>query len=250
MKFYPPVKGRDLRAAVTARSIPGAGVRINGGCRRVRAKGEEILVTFPIEAAAMVRLQLSRLTHSKTKQSLFSRWRRRAEISSKETSQRPRVSLILGAAMETPGPAVPLFLLALLLPGISAGRCNMTGIWWNDLGSFLYLSEAKDLSLNGRYQTAVEVAVGEAGADRQAPVFGIRHDGKEPTFSMSAAWAGGSITSWVGQCLVLEDGHQILKTMWLLRSPVSSLQDNWQSTRIGEDTFHRTAGDVLSKDQY
>ncbi|XP_059804963.1 avidin-related protein 1-like [Hypanus sabinus] len=196
----------------------------------------------------MVRLQCS---HSKTKQSLFSRWRTLAEISSKSTTAgggRTSVRTTAGAAMETPGPAVRLFLLALVLPGISAGRCNMTGIWWNSLGSFFHLSEARNLSLSGRYRTAVEAAVGEAGADRQAPVFGIRHGGREPTFTMSVAWAGGSITSWVGQCLMLEDGHQILKTTWLLRSPVSSLQDVWQSTRIGEDTFHQATGDVLSKE--
>ncbi|XP_051889253.1 avidin-like [Pristis pectinata] len=163
--------------------------------------------------------------------------------------QREREPLILRAAMEASGPAAPLILLALILPGISAGRCNMTGIWWNDLGSSFYLSEAENLTLSGRYRTAVEAAAGEAGADRQAPVVGIRHGGREPTFTMSTAWAGGSITSWVGQCLILEDGHQILKTMWLLRSPVASLQDDWKSTRIGQDTFHQTARDVLSKNR-
>ncbi|XP_055510009.1 avidin [Leucoraja erinacea] len=151
--------------------------------------------------------------------------------------------------MAAPSPCIVLFILALVVPGISAGRCNMTGTWWNVLGSTFYLSEAENSSLRGRYQTAVEAAAGEAGPDGLAPVIGIRHSGREPTFSMSTVWAGGSITSWVGQCLMQEDGNQVLKTMWLLRSPVASLEEDWKSTRVGQDTFYRIAKDVLSNDE-
>ncbi|XP_069785466.1 avidin [Narcine bancroftii] len=146
--------------------------------------------------------------------------------------------------MNTPSPAIAL-LLPLIIPGTWAAHCNMSGIWWNDLGSVFHLSEAENLTLNGRYQTAVEATVGEAGPNNQAPVIGIRHGAKEPTFTMSTAWAGGSITSWVGQCLILDDGHQILKTMWMLRSPVASLHDDWKATRIGQDTFYRATKDIL-----
>ncbi|GCB69875.1 hypothetical protein scyTo_0010655, partial [Scyliorhinus torazame] len=123
---------------------------------------------------------------------------------------------------------------------VSAGGCNMTGFWRNDLGSVFYLSEARNFRLNGQYLTAVEAAREEAGPEKQAQVIGIRSNGKEPTFSMSTAWAGGSITSWVGQCLILEGGQQVLKTTWLLRSPATSLQEDWKATRIGQDTFHQT----------
>ncbi|XP_067860644.1 avidin-related protein 4/5-like [Heptranchias perlo] len=147
--------------------------------------------------------------------------------------------------MERRSFAFSLFLLSFLAPGILAGSCNITGSWRNDLGSVFYLSETNHFVLSGRYLTAVETARDEAGPRRQAQVIGIRNKGKEPTFSMSTAWAGGSITSWVGQCLMLEDGQQVLKTMWLLRSPATSLQEDWKSTRIGQDTFHRTSGDIL-----
>ncbi|XP_072339327.1 avidin-related protein 1-like [Scyliorhinus torazame] len=142
--------------------------------------------------------------------------------------------------MERPVSAFSLFLLAFLAPGILAGGCNMTGFWRNDLGSVFYLSEAQNFRLNGQYLTAVEAAREEAGPEKQAQVIGIRSNGKEPTFSMSTAWAGGSITSWVGQCLILEGGQQVLKTTWLLRSPATSLQEDWKATRIGQDTFHQT----------
>ncbi|XP_078257354.1 avidin [Rhinoraja longicauda] len=152
--------------------------------------------------------------------------------------------------MEAPSHGIVLFILfilALVVPGISAGSCNMTGIWWNDLGSTFYLIEADNSRLSGRYQTAVEAAEREAGPDGMAPVIGIRHSGREPTFSMSTVWAGGSITSWVGQCFMQEDGKQVLKTMWLLRSPVANLQEDWKSTRIGQDTFYQIAKDVPLK---
>ncbi|XP_041073212.1 avidin-related protein 1-like [Carcharodon carcharias] len=141
--------------------------------------------------------------------------------------------------------AISLCLLAFSTPGILADGCNMTGFWRNELGSVFYLSEAEDLTLNGQYLTAVEAAREEAGPERQAQVIGIRNNGREPTFSMSTAWAGGSITSWVGQCLLLEGGQQVLKTTWLLRSLATSLQDDWKSTRIGQDTFRQTNGAIL-----
>ncbi|XP_038634019.1 avidin-related protein 1-like [Scyliorhinus canicula] len=147
--------------------------------------------------------------------------------------------------MERPISAFSLFLLAFLAPGILAGGCNMTGFWRNDLGSVFYLSEAQNFRLNGQYLTAVEAAREEAGPEKQAQVIGIRSNGKEPTFSMSTAWAGGSITSWVGQCLILEGGQQVLKTTWLLRSPATSIQEDWKATRIGQDTFHQTNEAIL-----
>ncbi|XP_078082111.1 avidin [Mustelus asterias] len=144
--------------------------------------------------------------------------------------------------------AFALSLWAFLAPGILAGSCNMTGFWQNDLGSVFYLRETRNLMLKGQYMTAVEAAREEAGPDKRAEVIGIKSNGKEPTFSMSTAWAGGSITSWVGQCLMLEGGQQTLKTMWLLRSPATSLQEDWKSTRIGQDTFRQTSGSILKMD--
>ncbi|XP_043570489.1 avidin [Chiloscyllium plagiosum] len=140
--------------------------------------------------------------------------------------------------------AISLFLVAFFAPGILAGVCNMTGLWQNDLGSVLNLNEIENYKLKGKFLTAVEAAKGEAGSDRRARVIGIKNNGKEPTFSMSVAWAGGSITSWVGQCLMLEDGQQILRTTWLLRSPATNLLEDWKTTRIGQDTFHQINGDI------
>lgn len=40
-----------------------------------------------------------------------------------------------------------------------------------------------------------------------------------------------STTVFTGQCFVDEHGKEILKTMWLLRSHVNSIDDDWKATR-------------------
>jgi len=39
-----------------------------------------------------------------------------------------------------------------------------------------------------------------------------------------------SITVFTGQCFVDKEGKEVLKTMWLLRSHVDSIQDDWKAT--------------------
>ena len=39
-----------------------------------------------------------------------------------------------------------------------------------------------------------------------------------------------SVTVFTGQCFVDEEGKEILKTMWLLRSHVDSIKDDWKAT--------------------
>uniref|UniRef100_V9LEJ9 Avidin-related protein 3 n=1 Tax=Callorhinchus milii TaxID=7868 RepID=V9LEJ9_CALMI len=132
-----------------------------------------------------------------------------------------------------------------VLPTARAEGCNMTGLWRSGLGSAVHLAERGGGALRGRYMTAVEVQKGDAAPE--SDVMGVRNTGRNPTFSFSVAWAAGSTTSWVGQCFVQEDGQEVLKTMWLLRSSATSPQENWAAVRIGEDTFHRSPGNVVSE---
>lgn len=39
-----------------------------------------------------------------------------------------------------------------------------------------------------------------------------------------------STTVFTGQCFVDEDGKEVLKTMWLLRSRVDKIKDDWKAT--------------------
>ncbi|KAG1970653.1 avidin [Pimephales promelas] len=118
--------------------------------------------------------------------------------------------------------------------------CNITGVWRNELGSTLHV-KADGSEIRGVYQTAVESMSGAAGLDRTAKVIGLVGDGTQPTVSFSVLWEKGSCSAWVGQCFILGDGAQVLKTLWMLRSLADSLAGDWGSTRLGEDLFFKTS---------
>ncbi|ROL54473.1 Avidin [Anabarilius grahami] len=117
--------------------------------------------------------------------------------------------------------------------------CNITGVWRNELGSTLHV-KADGSEVRGVYETAVESTRGAAGEHRTARVIGIVGDGTQPTVSFSVLWEKGSCSAWVGQCFILHDGAQVLKTFWMLRSVADNLAGDWGSTRLGEDLFFKT----------
>ncbi|TRY71380.1 hypothetical protein DNTS_003436, partial [Danionella cerebrum] len=117
--------------------------------------------------------------------------------------------------------------------------CNITGMWRNELGSRLYV-KANGSKVSGVYHTAVESMSNAAGENRIARVTGFVGEGAQPTVSFSVLWKKGSCSAWVGQCFVLHDGGEVLKTFWMLRSVSDSLAEDWGSTRLGEDVFFKT----------
>ncbi|XP_051540904.1 avidin [Myxocyprinus asiaticus] len=114
--------------------------------------------------------------------------------------------------------------------------CNITGVWRNELGSTLRM-KADGSEVRGVYQTSVESARGAAGPERKAKILGIVGGGPQPTISFAVMWEKGSCSAWVGQCFILPNGTQVLKTFWLLRSVAYDLAGDWGSTRLGEDVF-------------
>ncbi|NXO56984.1 AVID protein, partial [Aramus guarauna] len=140
--------------------------------------------------------------------------------------------------------ATPLLLvlsLALVAPSLSKEKCVLTGRWMNDLGSNMTIG-----ALNGKgefagsYLTAVTATTNEI---RVSPLQGSqqRTNGKsQPTFGFTVNWSFSDTTTvFTGQCFVDKDGKEILKTMWLLRSNVDFIKDDWKATRVGTNTFHR-----------
>ncbi|KFO89742.1 Avidin, partial [Buceros rhinoceros silvestris] len=71
----------------------------------------------------------------------------------------------------------------------------------------------------------------------ESPLQGSQHSTNQkshPTFGFTVNWSfSDSVTVFTGQCFcfVDEDGEEILKTMWLLRSQVDSMKDDWKATR-------------------
>ncbi|KAM4691203.1 avidin-related protein 4/5-like [Rhinophrynus dorsalis] len=115
-------------------------------------------------------------------------------------------------------------------------RCNVSGVWVNSLGSVLTLSVEGPL-LSGSLRSSVESSAGAAGKEKIGKLVGLLGDGEHATFAMSVMWSGGSVSTWAGQCF-LRSHCPVLRTLWLLRSEAGTEDKNWQSTRIGEDTFH------------
>ncbi|NP_001188371.1 avidin precursor [Danio rerio] len=124
-------------------------------------------------------------------------------------------------------------------PNAKVSSCNVTGVWRNELGSTLRV-KAEGSEVRGVYQTAVESTRGAAGHHRSARIIGMVSDGTQPTVSFSVLWEKGSCSAWVGQCFILDDGAQVLKTFWMLRSVADNLASAWGSTRMGEDIFFKT----------
>ncbi|KAM9213203.1 avidin-like [Leptosomus discolor] len=140
--------------------------------------------------------------------------------------------------------AIPFLLvlsLALVAPGLSARKCVLTGSWINDLGSNMTIG-----ALNGRgdfvgsYHTAVTATTNEI---QVSPLQGSQHrtnQKSQPTFGFTVNWSfSDSVTVFTGQCFVDEDGKEVLKTMWLLRSRVDNINNDWKATRVGINVFTR-----------
>ncbi|NXM30053.1 AVID protein, partial [Oxyruncus cristatus] len=140
--------------------------------------------------------------------------------------------------------ATPLLLvlsLALGAHSLSPRKCNLIGHWVNDLGSHMKVFTVnEDGDFSGTYLTAVTATMNEI---KESPLEGSlqrnNHKG-QPTFGFTVNWTfSDSITVFTGQCFVDKHGKEVLKTMWLLRSRVDSIEDDWKATRVGINIFTR-----------
>ncbi|XP_041884537.1 avidin-like [Corvus kubaryi] len=77
----------------------------------------------------------------------------------------------------------------------------------------------------------------------ESPLQGFQHLPNllsQPTFGFTIHWSfSDSITVFTGQCFVGDDGKEVLKTMWLLRSHVENIKNDWKATRVGVNVFNR-----------
>ncbi|XP_035166119.1 avidin-like isoform X1 [Oxyura jamaicensis] len=134
-----------------------------------------------------------------------------------------------------------LLSLALLAPSLSAEKCVLTGRWTNDLGSNMTIGAVNSKGeFTGTYLTAVTATTNEI---KLSPLKGNQHSTNhksQPTFGFTVNWSfSDSTTVFTGQCFVDKDGKEVLKTMWLLRSHVDSIDDDWKATRVGINIFTR-----------
>ncbi|NXY10191.1 AVID protein, partial [Pteruthius melanotis] len=110
-------------------------------------------------------------------------------------------------------------------------QCILTGTWVNDLGSNMTI---KIVNTNGDFTGIYRTAV-SATKERikESPLLGYQHlpnPLSQPTFGFTVNWSfSDSITVFTGQCFVDDDGKEVLKTMWLLRSRVENIKSDWKA---------------------
>lgn len=119
-------------------------------------------------------------------------------------------------------------------------ECSLDGDWFNQLGSSMTLKTYPDRTVSGVYRTAVESCEGAAGGP-ESPLYGVANNVQlNNSIAWHVVWSEGrSVTGWVAQCHVC-NGQEVLYSQWLLRSTVGSCDDDWKSTRYGQDVFTRT----------
>ncbi|NXX61966.1 AVID protein, partial [Scopus umbretta] len=123
--------------------------------------------------------------------------------------------------------------LALVASSLSTRKCVLTGSWTNDLGSNMTIMAVNGKGdFSGIYHTAVTATTNEI---QKSPLQGSQHrtnQKSQPTFGFTVNWSfSDSVTVFTGQCFVDEKGTEVLKTMWLLRSHVDSIKNDWKATR-------------------
>ncbi|NXP43094.1 AVID protein, partial [Leiothrix lutea] len=112
-------------------------------------------------------------------------------------------------------------------------QCSLTGRWINDLGSNMTIKTVNaNGNFKGTYHTAVTATSNEI---KKSPLLGTQYlpdQLKKPVFGFTVHWNfSDSITVFTGQCFVDNNGKEVLKTMWLLRSHADKSGDDWKATR-------------------
>ncbi|NXO28891.1 AVID protein, partial [Cisticola juncidis] len=139
-------------------------------------------------------------------------------------------------------PFLLVLFLALGAHGLSAKKCFLTGHWVNDLGSNMTITSMNaNGDFTGSYHTAVTATSNEI---KVSPLQGSRQRGTnlkgQPTFGFTVNWSfSDSITVFTGQCFMDDEGKEVLRTMWLLRSHVDDIKSDWKATRVGTNVFTR-----------
>ncbi|NXM77772.1 AVID protein, partial [Serilophus lunatus] len=131
--------------------------------------------------------------------------------------------------------------LALGAHGLSAKQCNLVGRWVNDLGSNMTVTRMNgEGNFMGFYHTAVTATDSKIKVSPLTGSLQRTNLKANPTFGFTVNWSfSDSITVFTGQCFVDKDGKLVLKTMWLLRSHVENIEDDWKATMVGINVFTR-----------
>lgn len=116
---------------------------------------------------------------------------------------------------------------------------DLTGKWYNELGSTMEIKAAKDGMLTGWYNTKV----GNAKRDyiltgRYDHLEGRKSLGWTVTYTNEYCSKAKSTCSWSGQYQLDRASQPQILTTWLLTTETEP-KDDWNSTRLGQNVFTR-----------
>jgi hypothetical protein len=115
---------------------------------------------------------------------------------------------------------------------------SFSGTWYNELGSKMSLAGSGG-SLSGTYVTAVGTASGTYTLQGR---YNTQPSSGGQAMGWTVAWQNAfgnshSATAWSGQYQTV-GGQEEIVTLWLLVSETYP-QDDWGSTKVGQDVFTR-----------
>lgn len=118
---------------------------------------------------------------------------------------------------------------------------DISGTWYNELGSTMNIDPVANGQVTGSYITAVSETACAQGSFRLVGFTDTDSEGEAVGFVV--IWENdtsecASVTAWSGQAQVINGGEQIT-AFWLLTVESTSDQD-WYATHVGQDTFTRT----------
>lgn len=127
----------------------------------------------------------------------------------------------------------------------SASAGSIGGMWRNQLKSVMNITDVdiKKGTFHGYYSSAVGDA---SGTYPFRGCFFTNEKTEATVISWTVSWQNServttSVTSWVGQLFDDDDSAgAVIKTTWLLVSGTRH-EDQWSSTLIGSDEFHRAS---------
>lgn len=114
---------------------------------------------------------------------------------------------------------------------------DVSGKWYNELGSVMELTQSENGALGGVYKN-----MAPDSSTVEERVIGSLGKGVPATLGFTVNFEDGKYTtSWSGQYFKEAgvDNKEVLLTTWLMTANLQDSSEYWESTNIGQDRFTR-----------
>lgn len=112
-------------------------------------------------------------------------------------------------------------------------NANVSGIWYNELGSSMEIIQSDSGGLTGRYinQAPDSPALNEG-------LVGSIGKGVPATLGFVVNFEDGKYTTaWSGQYQKDAEGKEVVMTTWLMTANLPESSNYWEAVNVGQDRF-------------